>query len=237
MADYDKLIKHNMKKLLIQWHIIHALLCAVLLSAVFACTQNTAGEIQHDNELLSEKEFLSPPDAYKPWVYYWWLKGNVSKELITRDLEEMHNKGIGGFLLFDSRGYWDDFHGRTGHIPVPLEIKHEFMSPEWREMVKFTMQEANRLGLKMSINLANTGGSLRGPWNMKDDGPKQLIWTAADVTGPQRIETRLHNPSEKRYFNDITLIAVRMKPGDKHAKSQQSINLNGEWSTVSPPSE
>ncbi|MBL7965834.1 MAG: hypothetical protein JNK09_02480 [Prolixibacteraceae bacterium] len=184
---------------------------------------------------VSETDFRSVPAADKPWVYYWWLKGNVNKELITRDLEEMQKKGIGGFLLFDSRGYWDDYYGKTGHIPVPLNIKYEFMSAGWREMVKYTMHEANRLGLKMSINIANTGGSLRGPWNMKEDGPKQLIWTASSAFGPSKISVQLEKPSDKKYFQDVALLAVRVKSGDNSLDKNKAVNLNGEWKTVSAP--
>lgn len=86
---------------------------------------------------LSRESFRSVPDSSHLWVYYWWLKGNVSKQSITNDLEEMKKKGIGGLLLFDSRGYGD-------LIPLPLKSKFDFMSPEWREMVKYTLQEAAR---------------------------------------------------------------------------------------------
>lgn len=187
--------------------------------------------------ILSEEEFLTVPTDAKPWVYYWWLKGNVTKEAITRDLEEMHKKGIGGFLLFDSRGYWDSYDGKTGHIPVPLNIKHEFMSPGWREMVKYTMHEANRLGLKMSMNIANTGGSLRGPWDMKEDGPKQLIWTSYSISGPSKLLVKLDKPSDKRYFQDVALLAVRVKTGDNFSYKSKAPELNGEWKTVSEPAE
>lgn len=209
-------------------------LWVVLLHAMISCTDDPAREKTFD-ELISEQDFLIPPATAKPWVYYWWLKGNVSRDLITRDLEQMKEKGIGGFLLFDSRGYWDDYHGRTGHIPVPLHIKHEFMSPGWREMVKYTMQEANRLGLKMSINLANTGGSLRGPWDMKENGPKQLIWTATDVTGPSKVEAQLKIPSDKKYFKEVALIAVRVKTRENSSGNKLFFDLNGEWNTVVAP--
>jgi hypothetical protein len=33
--------------------------------------------------------FHTPPDSAKPWAYWWWLNGNVTKEGITKDLEEM----------------------------------------------------------------------------------------------------------------------------------------------------
>jgi len=109
------------------------------------------------------------------------------------------------------------------------------MSPGWREMVKFAMTEANRLGLKMSINLANTGGSLRGPWDMKNDGPKQLIWTASSVTGSSNVKAQLVKPDNKKYFQDVALMAVRTKSTDNAQKNK--VNLNGEWKTVVPPSQ
>lgn len=184
---------------------------------------------------ISENDFCNVPQVDKPWVYYWWLKGNVTKELIARDLREMQKIGIGGFLLLDSRGYYDDYYGKTGHIPVPLDIKYEFMSPGWREMVKFTMQEANRLGLKMSINLANTGGSLRGPWNMKEDGPKQLIWADTTILGPKKNSIQLEKPFDKKYFKDVALMAVEIKSDVKSLGKSAGLNLN--WNTVSIPAE
>ena len=38
--------------------------------------------------------FRRPPDAVKPWAYWWWLKGNVDEASITRDLEAMKRKGF-----------------------------------------------------------------------------------------------------------------------------------------------
>jgi hypothetical protein len=228
------------KRLAGKRNLISILFLGFILTIVLpACQNNSEKEESKETSdvTISENDFLTVPNSAKPWVYYWWLKGNVTHELITRDLEEMQKKGIGGFLLFDSRRYHDDYDGRTGQIPVPLNIKYEFMSPEWREMVKYTMQEANRLGLKMSINIADTGGSLRGPWDMKDDGPKQLIWTSSEVSGPSKISAQLEKPSDKKYFQDVALTAVRVKLKDNSSEKNKPINLNGEWKTVSAPSE
>ena len=194
---------------------------ALLLSIlILSCTVNT------DDKSISEFEFAQVPDNAKPWVYYWWLKGNVSKELITRDLTEMKDKGVGGILLFDSRNYHDDYY--TGNIPVPLEIKYEFMSPEWREMVKYTLEEANRLGLKVSINLADSGGTLSGPWDLKENGPKQLLWSATTINGPQVISIPLQKPQDKQFFQDIIVMATKI------SKSGNSGDLNSSWQTVTP---
>ncbi len=218
-------------------HKLEILITGISLITIFlgGCTTKGKESDKNKQEIkVSESDFQAVPEEFRPWVYYWWLKGNVTKEQITHDLEEMQKKGIGGFLLFDSRGYWDSYDGRTGHIPVPLQIKYEFMSPEWREMVKYTMQEANRLGLKMSINIANTGGSLRGPWDMKEDGPKQLIWTSANISGPVKVSVQLENPSDQKYFQDVALMAVKIKSNEK---STEGIDLNEGWKTVTAPSE
>jgi hypothetical protein len=166
-----------------------------------------------ENETLTASEFVNVPDDAKPWVYYWWLKGNVTKEQITRDLEEMQQKGIGGILLFDSRGYHDDFDSKN-HVPVPLKIKYEFMSPEWREMVRHTINEAARCNIKVSINIANTGGHLRGVWDMKEDGPKELIWSVYPINrsnnNNNKIELKLPIPDEKPYYHDVAVLGVRL---------------------------
>lgn len=148
-----------------------------------------------------QQGFCQPPDAAKPWVYWWWLKGNVTETSITRDLEAMKQIGVGGLLLFDARGYHED------HVPPP-ESRMEFMSPQWRRMVKRTIEEASRLGLQVSINLSSCAGALKGPWNVGSDAPKRLLWTGGEVCGPCRIEVRLRRP-ERSPFWEVALLAAR----------------------------
>ena len=38
---------------------------------------------------IVEKSFLNSPESAKPWVFWYWLHGAVSKEGITADLEAM----------------------------------------------------------------------------------------------------------------------------------------------------
>jgi len=106
------------------------------------------------------------------------------------------------------------------------------MSTGWCEMVKYTMQEANRPGLKMSINLANTGAYLRGPWDMKEDDPKQLTWTASTVSGPAKVSVLLETPSDKKYFQDVALMAIRINSNGKKYEDKSAVDLNGNWKDV-----
>ncbi len=101
---------------------------------------------------LAEK-FLSPPDSARPWVYWFWNNGNVTKKGITADLEAMRRAGIGGVIIMD---VFERF--------APPPGTADFMNPEWRELFRFSVAEAHRLGLE--INMTNgpgwTGSS--GPW-------------------------------------------------------------------------
>ncbi len=145
--------------------------------------------------------FENVPDNAKPWVYWWWLNGNVDKRTITRDLEAMKQVGIGGLLLFDARGYHENL------VPVPPS-KMDFMSPPWRRMVKFALEKAAELGLEVSINLSSCAGALKGPWAVGDDAPKKLVWTATEVRGLQKVSLELKPPEGQRFW-DVAVLGVR----------------------------
>jgi len=34
-----------------------------------------------------EQSFRDPPDTARPWVFWFWMNGNISRGRITRDLE------------------------------------------------------------------------------------------------------------------------------------------------------
>src|SRR5215211_3428845 len=54
------------------------------------------------NDLL--KSFKEPPEAAKPWVFWYWIKAGVSREGITADLKAMKDAGIGGAYLMPIQG-------------------------------------------------------------------------------------------------------------------------------------
>src|SRR5881392_2725076 len=97
------------------------------------------------------KGFAKPPDSARPWVFWFWLDGNISREGITADLEAMKRVGVGGVLIMEvDQG-------------APMG-PHRMMSTSWRELFTFATQEAHRLGLQ--INMNNDGGwcGSGGPW-------------------------------------------------------------------------
>ena len=90
-----------------------------------------------------EKNFVNPPDSAKASGYWWWLNANVDKEAITPDMDEFSAKGIGSVLLVCSSNW-----GGLNDVRGPA-----FLSDEWRELYKFALNEANRVGIKVDVNL------------------------------------------------------------------------------------
>jgi hypothetical protein len=173
------------------------------------------------------QSFLTPPDDAKPWVYWWWLESDASKEGITRDLEEMKRQGIGGVLLFDS--------GSGG----PLAPKGPaFMSDEWRDNFRHAVREAARLGIEMGVSLCS-GWDAGGPWVEREDAIKSLVWTETTVEGPKALNQLLKLPELKwvppdfgdkteqkqDWYRDIAVIASR---ADKDGvwRIQEAVNLS-----------
>src|SRR4051812_3574206 len=109
----------------------------LFLAAWFGSICLAASETLELSDL--EKNFVHPPDSCRPWVNWFWMDGNITKEGITADLEAMQRVGIGGALLMDvSQG-----------IPKgPIR----FGSPEWFALFHHAATEATRLGLKLSVN-------------------------------------------------------------------------------------
>jgi len=70
-----------------------------------------------------EKDFLHPPDSARPWVYWFWLNGNISSNGITADLEAMKRVGIGGVLIMEVD---------QGTPKGPAA----FAGPQWRDLFK-----------------------------------------------------------------------------------------------------
>ena len=149
-----------------------------------------------------EQDFANPPRDARLRAYWWWINGNVTKEAITRDLEEMKAKGFGGALICDADGSSQEGNDRAPHGPT-------FFSPEWRELYKHTLREADRLGLEMSLNI-QSGWNLGGPMVKPEDAPKKLVWTETRVKGGAAFSGQLPQPKGRDgFYRDLFVAAYR----------------------------
>lgn len=176
------------------------------LIAFVLALQCIAGTLSPARADQLEAVWSHPPRDAQLRAYWWWINGNVTKASITRDLEQMKAKGFGGALICDADGSSQDGNDRAPHGPT-------FFSPEWRELYKHTLREADRLGLEMSLNI-QSGWNLGGPMVTKDDAPKKLVWTETRVGGEgSNVVLKLSQPKGRdNYYRDLFVLAYRVNP-------------------------
>lgn len=145
---------------------------------------------QYKSRVLLEQNFDKPPIHAKLKAYWLWVNGNVTKESIKRDLEEMKIKGFGGAVLCDMDRSYVGGNNQVPHGP-------DFMSKEWRGLYKYTLVEANRLGLEISLNITS-GWALGGPMIKLEDAPKKLVWNKTIIKGPVKLNLKLGKPAIKQ---------------------------------------
>jgi alpha-L-rhamnosidase len=145
---------------------------------------------------LVPADFAKPPAAARPWVYAFWMEGNVTKEGITADLEAMARQGIGGFLFMD---------GALGNPNGP----HRFMSDSWREMFKHMLAQADRLGLQVNLNNDPGWAGSGGPWVKPSQATQKVITSETLVQGPAHFTASLPQPTgvAQGYYQDIAVLA------------------------------
>ena len=163
-----------------------------------------------------EKGWDNPPLAARTRAYWWWLNGNVTKQAIMHDLEWMKSIGMGGGLVFDAGGAT-----QGGHAPVPAGPL--FGSPAWRELFKYTLQEADRLGLEISLNITS-GWNLGGPVVKPEDSAKRIVWSELRLTGPQKFcSALLQAPARDNFYRDTFVLAYRLKDGKQVVRPIQNL--------------
>ena len=178
----------------------------VLFLCAVAC--HFDGSFAYAESTSLEQDWDNPPIDARLRGYWWWLNGNVTKEAITRDLEEMKAKGWGGALICDAGGASQDKNDNVRHGPT-------FFTSEWRELFKHTLREADRLGLEMSLNI-QSGWNLGGPLVTADDAAKKLVWSESRVTGPAQLVEKLPEPASlDGYYREAHVVAYRLKPADE----------------------
>ncbi len=154
------------------------------------------------------KNFVTPPASARPWVFWFWMNGNITSNGITADLEAMQRVGIGGVLLMDVN---DD--NPQGHV--------KYGGKEWYSMVKHAAQEASRLGLE--IDIYNCGGytSSGGPWTTVDHAMQTLVTSEKRVHGPMVFNDVLPSPPKNvDTYHDIAVLAFR-SPKDEVMSAQE----------------
>lgn len=152
----------------------------VLLAVLVQCVA-----VSHAGDLY--RQFTHPPDSARPWVYWYFMDGNLSREGLTADLEAMAVAGIGGAIFLE-----------VG-IGIP-QGPVRFMSPQWRELFTHAAREADRLGLELALGAGPGWCGTGGPWVKPEESMQHLVCSETTATGPARLDAVLPRPRPRTPF-------------------------------------
>jgi len=137
--------------------------------------------------------FDKPPVSTKPFVYWYWVSNNISKEGIRKDLQAMAKVGIGGVNIAQVE-YRDS---PRGNVPI--------FGNEWWDCLTFAMEEAARLGIE--VNLFNSPGwsGTGGAWVKPEQAMRYLDVHEYHVKGPQKLVMQLPGYESKERIRQSSL--------------------------------
>ncbi len=98
----------------------------------------------------------------RPWTRWWWMGSVVNEKDLTAAMESYHQAGLGGLEItpiYGVRGYEDQC--------------INFLSPRWVEMLRYTLAEADRIGLGIDM-ATGTGWPFGGPMVSAQDACKNV---------------------------------------------------------------
>jgi len=116
--------------------------------------------------------FEAPPTDCRPCTYWWWPGNAVTGEEISWELEQMHEKGMGGVLI-------------TSAAPQVYEKGNlEYLSDDYLEMLEHAIRAAGQLGMKVYVNFS-PGWAFGGSWVPQEERSQSLVPASIELEGPQ----------------------------------------------------
>lgn len=201
-------------------HILTAIAATMFLQGV--CASNGTNSLKD--------KFLYPSYDSKPWTFWYWMYGAVSKEGITADLEAMKQNGLGGAYLMPIRGV-DEGKQYNGQA--------QQLTDGWWDAVNHSMREAARLDLKLGMHICDGFALAGGPWITPAESMQKIVWSDTIVSEKNSVNIVLPCPDAYNgYYEDIAAYAVPLSfvPEDSEMKPNISVtDLSGD--NVSNPSK
>ncbi|AWB66218.1 glycoside hydrolase [Saccharobesus litoralis] len=171
--------------------------------------------------------FKTPPDAVKPWVYWYWINDHISKQGIENDLAAMQKQGINTALI--GIIHLNASIGGYGQVSA--------LSEEWWDHLRFAIEKAAEY--KIDIGLFNSPGWSQsgGPWVSLDQSMRYLDSKEYQVDSQSIKSLKLSKP--KGYAQDVKLLAFQTPKQEQQRLSFQQTKVKVKYpqhSTFAHPS-
>ena len=160
-----------------------------------------------------------PSPSARPMMRWWWFGPAVTPHGLDRELQAMHDAGLGGVEVQPVYPLVPDDRGRG-------LVNHPFLSPPFLEALRHSAETARRLGLRFDLTLGS-GWPYGGPHIAIDHAAGRLRWEKVPVNGrrvplpPMTTGERLiavTRPEGGAELSDVRGDAVWLPEGDRPAE-------------------
>lgn len=136
--------------------------------------------------------FTNPPADARPRTWWHWMNGNINNAGIVKDLQWMHEIGIGGVQVFE------------GGLGAPLAIPERvvYRTPEWFDALRTAAEKAKELGIEFTMATSAGWSALGGPWVEAKDAMRKLVWSDTCIDASASLHRLAALPSNTGAYQD-----------------------------------
>jgi len=122
------------------------------------------------------KGFQNPPAEARPFVRWWWNGNQLQSEEIKRQIELLHDAGIGGVEI-------NPIAMAAENPDIGVESL-EWLSPEWNNMIKIASEEVKSRGMIADL-IVGSGWPFGGEFLKTDDMIQRILVEHIALSGPE----------------------------------------------------
>jgi len=190
---------------------------------------------ENESWTLMQEGFINPPASARPYVYHWWLGGNVDTVRLKKELVALKDAGIAGFTIFEIGSRDTEF----------VKPGPPFLGDESLKTLKYAIELAGDLDMDVGLNTAsswNAGGS----WVTPEHAAKSIYYSKTDYKDgiSKRIKLPFPEIPEKdpwgrqsviefgpdgkpSFYREIAVLALPVEYGQTYLDTSQIIDVSG----------
>ncbi|HXB58008.1 MAG TPA: glycosyl hydrolase, partial [Candidatus Acidoferrales bacterium] len=153
----------------------------------------------------------------RPWTWWWWPGSAVDETNIASQLKTFQQAGLGGVQIIPIYGV----KGEESHYI-------NFLSPDWMDMMGYTVKEAQSLGMGVDMAL-ETGWCFGGPTVSRDEANAFVVEKNYNVPGGEQFKQTFPQVVQALMAYDTNGDTVDLSDRIDSRRSIQWMAPPGQW--------
>ena len=168
------------------------------MNNVFAVIALVGVSASSASELV--ESFHNPPDSARPGVYWYFMDGNMDREMMEVDLHSMHEDGLRKALFLEV------------NIGVPRGPM-DFMSEAWQDNFANAAKLADQLGIEIILGTGPGWSGSGGPWVKPEQSMQHLCASSVEINtpGPTQVKLPIPEPLKPSPFSGLSGVLSQLR--------------------------